>query len=496
MHPGYGLQVLEIQERVYKFLTECCQLILPDVSRESLMQPDIPAQPAPSPLASSETGLALLATVRAEAPYRLPASLDPTRLQGIIAAERSAAEDHIWSLREEPGYFAGVVLDMKEHRLELVPDTGGRRHPLLKRHTEKRFWDRVLGNVVSDAYFLLVAWDEVHRQIVNLQSLMEKYSNKITPENDLPEDLLRAFLNLGYLLEQVTKGPISNLKHGVPASPPLRALFVRKPPKDPNSNMIRVEMRRGLPVDKSRDRLLWMFQTMWDGQQLHLFGLDVLMDEMERMIQDDPKLKELLSPWVMSVIFDLSVISECRRQISLYQPWAAAFEDAWSNRWMILRQNLQILLVGGINSISPLKELPWPCLETRLTASSFTSSTNEGPARLPKPCGAPSVISIGFWERVDKFLVEEEGMYLHKAVRDLLDKRILRRTPEWVEPAKDEKPAAEIDSPEALCKPLSQLYFELEYRTRRTITPEKEVPTKTKVKNSRRSPTSSTSSDC
>lgn len=47
---------------------------------------------------------------------------------------------------------------------------------------------------------------------------------------------------------------------------------------------------------------------MWDGQQLHLFGLDVLMDEMERMIQDDPKLKELLSPWVMSVIFDLSVI--------------------------------------------------------------------------------------------------------------------------------------------------------------------------------------------
>lgn len=87
-----------------------------------------------------------------------------------------------------------------------------------------------------------------------------------------------------------------------------------------------------------------------------------------------------------------------------------------------------------------------------------------------------------FWERVDKFLIEEEGMYLHKAVRDLLDKRILRRTPEWVEPAKDEKPAAEIDSPEALCKPLSQLYFELEYRTRRTITPEKEVPTKTKVK--------------
>lgn len=89
---------------------------------------------------------------------------------------------------------------------------------MLKPHTEK-FWNWILGNVESDAHFSLVAWDEVHRQIVNLESLMEKYSNDITPEKDLPENLLWSFLKLTYLLKQMTKGPISNLKHGVPASP-------------------------------------------------------------------------------------------------------------------------------------------------------------------------------------------------------------------------------------------------------------------------------------
>ena len=36
-----------------------------------------------------------LATIRAEAPYRLPANLDLERLRGIFAARLSAAEDNL-----------------------------------------------------------------------------------------------------------------------------------------------------------------------------------------------------------------------------------------------------------------------------------------------------------------------------------------------------------------------------------------------------------------
>lgn len=81
-----------------------------------------------------------------------PAHLDLRRLQGLVAARRSAAEDHIRSLREDPGYFADAVLDMKENRQEILPDTIGQRHPLMRPSPSSRFWERMLGNLITAAY--------------------------------------------------------------------------------------------------------------------------------------------------------------------------------------------------------------------------------------------------------------------------------------------------------------------------------------------------------
>jgi hypothetical protein len=109
MHTGHGLQILEIQQHVYSFLVECCALILHDIPRESLADRETPVQHEPPAVPLNETGIVTLASMAAEAPYRLPASLDSTRLQAIVAAKRSEAECHIWALREDPGYFADAV---------------------------------------------------------------------------------------------------------------------------------------------------------------------------------------------------------------------------------------------------------------------------------------------------------------------------------------------------------------------------------------------------
>lgn len=55
-----------------------------------------------------------LAAMAAEAPYRVPANINFDQLQAVIAARRSAAEDHIWVLREDPGYFRDAVGDEGE----------------------------------------------------------------------------------------------------------------------------------------------------------------------------------------------------------------------------------------------------------------------------------------------------------------------------------------------------------------------------------------------
>ncbi|KAF8349259.1 hypothetical protein F5887DRAFT_1233694 [Amanita rubescens] len=466
MQPGEGLQLLQIQERLYHFLVECCLAILHDIPRESLLQGDIPVQPEPPALSTSEAGLSSLATVATEGPYRLPARLDLVRILEIIAAKRSAAEDHIWSLREDPGYFADVVLAMKEHQLETLPDTRGNRHPSLRPHTEGAFWNKMLGIVVADADVSLAGWDEIHRQITDVQLLMAKYENDILPEKDLPEELLKAFLTLDYTLEQSTKGPIHKLKVSLPASPRVRALFVREPPA-PNSSIIRVSRQRP-PGDRG---------------QLHLAGLNTLMDEMDRLIQSDLKLKELISPWVANIISDLSVISECRHQISLYQPWAAGFENASAEHeeylkgnfddtvkeWTQFHKSFDGTSLGKLGA--PLEGRFFYPVEKRRTRET-TEAMRRAESNLDE-----------FWAYVDRFLVNKAGMSHHQALRHLLsDDHILRRTPEWVENPEASRQDSQPHNPEDLCQPLSQLYFELEHRTQSTLSPEKESLRKSKVK--------------
>lgn len=139
VHPGEGLQVLEIQERLCGCLLACCRDILHDVSDEIWSQ-----------RLSSLNRLGRLRPNRVSIHWWqcTPAHLDLPRLQGLVAARCSAAEDHIWSLREDPGYFVDVVLDMKENRQEILPDTIGQKHPLMRPSPSNRFWERVLGNLL------------------------------------------------------------------------------------------------------------------------------------------------------------------------------------------------------------------------------------------------------------------------------------------------------------------------------------------------------------
>lgn len=136
-------------------------------------------KPEPAALSTSEPGVISLAAVTAEGPYRKPTRLDLDRLLGLVAAKLSAAEDHIWALRKDPGYFAEVALDMKEHRLEQMVDINGQKHSYLKTPPFRKFWDRVLGLLIIDAYLAVAYWDDMHSQIQHLRELLNKHAANI-----------------------------------------------------------------------------------------------------------------------------------------------------------------------------------------------------------------------------------------------------------------------------------------------------------------------------
>ncbi|KAF9421654.1 hypothetical protein BGZ94_008777 [Podila epigama] len=436
---GTGLQVLQVQEAIYKFLVDCCLHIL-QVTRQAALADDGPIEPEPPALPLTDGPSYSLSDVAAATPYLTPAKIDLNRLRQLLAAKRSAAEDHAWSLREDPGYFADTVLEMKEHRQELLPDIYGYKHSLVTPRPSKEFWNRVVGKVVAEAIGFL------------------EYEGKLKEKDPLPEELLDAFLELDYSLNMYMNAPLTSLKHIMIASPPMRVWFVRMPERNPRN--IEVIPHQNKPiVDATQQRFMWLFQVLIDDQKRHLSGVLPLLDNMERLVQADPKSRNLFSSKVADTVTDYSLFAECQRQINLFQPWAATFEteaaskdDKLKNDY-IERTKRMAVMEGALQGIDNSdgepsdKKFYYP-VDKRRTKET-TEAMQQAEANLD-----------AFWNRVDRVV--------NKALNDakcgtwtsvLRSGRTLQRTPDWVEPL------PKVADKNKKGTPVNDLLKDLEYRS-------------------------------
>lgn len=467
--PGEGLMILEAQQRVLGFLVNCCQQILHEISEENLTSDTFLIQPEPQLKTEAETnGFESLAVMAAEAPYRVPAQLNLTRIESLLAARTTAAEDHMWALREDPGYFADTVRELKDHRQEMIKDSYGQAHPVLNKARENIFWSRIIGNVLADAYLPLETYSELQRQAHELQALQAKHAEEISPLKDLPKEYLCAILKFRHYLNQAAKGPLGQLKQCAAASPPLRPFFVRQPPTDVTSSKLVIMSKPGVKMSSVEEQLVWLLRTLWeDGQTLFLARMPMVVDELERLLATEPKAKDLVSPYIAGAVGELSILSQCLRQLEIYQPWANGFEFAMVHHDQDIKEDFAFRTMpwAGILSATSEKNLtPFVALgdvsggrlsypvEKRRTKTNV-ETLRQSEANLD-----------AFWNRIDH-LVHSKADSLHgTATRRLLSQpRILQRTPEWVEPTKEQKSSsnatdADID---ALNKPLSALYFGL-----------------------------------
>ncbi|KZF25151.1 hypothetical protein L228DRAFT_62829 [Xylona heveae TC161] len=319
-HPGEGLVVLEIQQEIFRFLVRICQILLQDMDPNSLTDKEIPVQPEPPSLVGDPTEWPTLTSIRGEAPYRVPYELDLGRLEALIYSQRSRIEDHIWALRTDPAYFAFRVKEWGDHRQEVLKDTKGQIHPRLNLPI---FWDRVLGAVITGAYGMLFVWDQLCRQVTEVTRLKAKYGNSFSPESPLPREYMKALLVLRGLLFEASELQTEYLKISVPASPPLRGLFVRVPPI-PGSTKIGVRAKR----DWTGDWLITLLYILWDPKQTRLLGLPNIIDFLDHI--SDDRNKPRISERINDILSDLGVIAEALHQINLHQPWASGLDHEQS----------------------------------------------------------------------------------------------------------------------------------------------------------------------
>jgi hypothetical protein len=316
--PGEGLLALEAQNGLYDFLLKCCQTLFQDIGVEDLANQTLPILPEPEAIVNRDSAYTSIAIVALEAPYRPPSTVDFSRLRDIVAAQRDEAVDHFWALREDPSYFAGIVRDWADHRQESMLDMYGASHPL---HDDIELWNRVTSMVVHNAYEMVLQWVIIHEKLRVAAECQERYRASIGSSASLPQDYERALRRLKDVVDKLSKMPIHAMKIGVPPSPPMRSSWVREPQQSGTAKIV-VHTKSGM----GNDTMMFIFNTLWDDQQRFLFTLPWLMDELERLIQRDPKQRQRISEWVNDRISELALMSEILHQIEL-QPGTAKFEQ-------------------------------------------------------------------------------------------------------------------------------------------------------------------------
>ncbi|UNI16536.1 hypothetical protein JDV02_002963 [Purpureocillium takamizusanense] len=471
--PGEGLFVLEAQERVLDFLVKCCQIVLHDISADDLATNAFPLLPEPRLKGERDAdSFESLAVLAAETPYRVPAHLDLERMVNLLRARASAAEDHVWALREDPGYFAEHLAEFKEHRQEMIRDTKGDIHPTLRPGKDSIFWARIIGNAVAGAYLDLEIFAELKAQAEALLPIFSKYSAKLSPAGGLPEELLAPMLKFRHYLTQAAKGPLDVLKASVLASPPWRRFFVREPPATVASTAIAVASKPGVKMTKITGELLWLLRLLCeDGMGLLWIGLPAALDELERLLQAEPEANELLTSHLSNAVSTLSIVSQCLAQLEQFQPWSRAFDSALVDRedgfkkeyarrtgsWVKMRSAVgekHLTLAAKLGDPSDRK-FAYPS-EKRRTRE-ITEVLRHAEKSLDR-----------FWTTIDQLVYNSCGKLDETATGKLLSRdRSLQRTQEWVDEPVMTTERPEQGSPEAghanaalIYRPLSTLYFE------------------------------------
>ncbi|OTA86432.1 hypothetical protein M434DRAFT_15834 [Hypoxylon sp. CO27-5] len=197
--PGEGILMLEIQERIMKFLVDCCRLILQDIpeAQGPLIGPTPPDVPSISPpLVDENSSPTSLETIRAEAPYRVPSMINFRQLHRLVSAHRSDAEDRFWALREDPAFFSEAIRGIMAIFLS------GGKVPVTPNQLTSSV-QRLLGTTYGD----IVLWDELEsllEKIIELQIPSKKLTLRVRYESykatfdrlkDFTEDALEYFVS-------------------------------------------------------------------------------------------------------------------------------------------------------------------------------------------------------------------------------------------------------------------------------------------------------------
>ncbi|KAI6087008.1 hypothetical protein F4821DRAFT_278293 [Hypoxylon rubiginosum] len=454
---GNGMNVLEIQERLLKFLYDVSKAILWDINLDGQSGPVV-AEP-PTLKGQTEGGWLSLDSLARSAPYSVPEDMRTAdglkRIKSLVSAHFGEVQERLWSLREDPAFFADLVGECSEHQGERLP--GRPRINIHDRSSgQRKYWDQTAHMMVNRCYEEAIYWSELDRQLDRIiQNLGQEGATSKQQRADCHDAVrkIRAIMETGFLPK--LRGMIAIYMTCCPA---LRKYFYREEnPKAPVG--WEIAPREGA-INFKDDRLMWFFFQFYLEKFCDAIGWETLSFEFEQLLRDKterPRISALVA-WQFTNLGLLGLLQNQLRMCfpRLLERTVIREREHWTEP---LGSSLRAWLENVEYPIDKLGEICIPALPrypaspifldlkgmADPTSGKFVYPSNKSRTKATVQAMQEAERNLDdLWALYDGHFDKVLSGELRDVLRKLLPaNRTLVRTPDWVEPSKEEEKAAE-----------------------------------------------------
>jgi hypothetical protein len=327
---GHGLFLLEIQERLYRFLLDMARLILGDASPKALLGQNVDTPHVYRPIREAEHRR-LLPPERIDDYYLLPredlgeemSRGNSWRALPRLQAKLDELHDHFFLLRHDPGYFAQEMQKWKEHRPEMLLDQAGRRHPLVDQPGQDELWARAVEDCFLVNVQIISVWDELVRRVkylgerevpgkkkeIEVREWQGKDSLRM-PVEYIPEDSIPV-IAMALLLSHIKDwtGSLLKLFRKIWSFSPGIGQFSRRVVAKSETIGDQPHEYGDLQSFRKRESweyFEWLFNSLFDAEMPHMLTYTTILDEIERLCLTSPVESKVLSDLVH---FHMSILA-------------------------------------------------------------------------------------------------------------------------------------------------------------------------------------------
>lgn len=320
--PVYGLLTLEIQQSIYSFLLRCVQHILHDIHPTGYRL--MPHAPMPEPLSNLKGVWDTVSTHTIEADYRPPQQLSLSRMRLLIDGRTLAAEDHICSLREDPGYFLEHLKEWREHHFLNGDDT-----PLN--------WAVIAGQVFANALDSWQKWTWISMLLGFVRPIHEQLGAAIEGGTRLEEWDEHLWAAVAETIDVIISKPMQNIEIMFPTSSGLRNVMQRPHRfgccSTESESCIRGaehgwHIKANSTYAQRRACRIFHILSGLDEDQLALHGLRAVVQEAHYMLEHDTEVSQLIDSWLLTDFFDLAVLVDLQDRIAQFHPFSKSWDAA------------------------------------------------------------------------------------------------------------------------------------------------------------------------